>query len=342
MDWLESKYASMLSNRLRNYKRKSGNIINFSCPICGDSTTDKRKARGFLYTKSTKTLYHCHNCTVTKSFDKFLEAVDYQLYSDYKLERIRDDKPAQQIMLEEFVAKMKKPVFMKTGPLSELKKISQLDADHPAKIFISERKIPTNYHWKLFFCPKFFSWTNSIIPGKFSEKSLKFDQPRLIIPFIDKSENMHAFQGRALGNVETGMRYITVVNDETVPKVYGLDDVDLNKKTYVFEGPFDSMFIPNSIATAGGDLVSTIHDLPKDNMVVVYDNERRSKETVNKMNKAIINGYKVCIWPDNLSHKDVNDMILAGMSSDFIKFIIDKNTYRDLSAHMALRSWSRA
>lgn len=101
MDWLESKYISMLSNRLRNYKRKSGNIINFSCPICGDSSTDRRKARGFIYSKSNKTLYHCHNCVVTKSFDKFLETVDYQLYSDYKLERIRDDKPAQQIRLEE-------------------------------------------------------------------------------------------------------------------------------------------------------------------------------------------------------------------------------------------------
>ena len=341
MDWLESKYISMLSNRLRNYKRKSGNIINFSCPICGDSSTDRRKARGFIYSKSNKTLYHCHNCVVTKSFDKFLETVDYQLYSDYKLERIRDDKPAQQIGLEEFTAKMKKPVFMKTGPLSELKKISQLDSKHPAKIFITERKIPTKYHWKLFFCPNFFEWTNNIIPNKFSVKSLKYDQSRLIIPFINKNQNMHAFQGRSLGNVESGMRYITIVNDESIPKIYGLDDVDLNKKIYVFEGPFDSMFIPNSLATGGGDLVSTINMLPKDNLVIVYDNERRNEHTVHKMNKAIINGYNVCIWPDNLTHKDVNDMILAGMSSEFIKYIIDQNTYRDLAAHMTLQSWSR-
>jgi hypothetical protein len=102
------------------------------------------------------------------------------------------------------------------------------------------------------------------------------------------------------------------------------------------------MFIPNSIATAGGDLVSSISSFPKDKLVIVYDNEPRSKETIKKLDKAILNGYNVCIWPDNLEHKDINDMFLAGLSSDFIKHIIDTNTYRDLAAKLALTKWSKA
>jgi hypothetical protein len=109
----------------------------------------------------------------------------------------------------------------------------------------------------------------------------------------------------------------------------------------VFEGPLDAMFVPNSIATAGGDLVSTIKDFPKKNLVIVYDCEPRSKETVSKISKAINNGYNVCIWPTNFQHKDVNDAILAGLSSEFVKYIIDQNTYKDLPAIMTLNNWKK-
>jgi hypothetical protein len=59
------------------------------------------------------------------------------------------------------------------------------------------------------------------------------------------------------------------------------------------------------------------------------------------MNKAVMNGYSVCIWPENIEHKDVNDMVKAGLSADFIKYIIDQNTYRDLAAMLALKKWRK-
>ena len=101
------------------------------------------------------------------------------------------------------------------------------------------------------------------------------------------------------------------------------------------------MFVPNSIAAAGGDMISALKGFDKKNLVIVYDNEPRSKETIKKLDKSILNGYNVCIWPDNLEHKDINDMVLAGLSADFIKHIIDTNTYRDLAAKMALNRWSK-
>jgi len=340
MHWLETKYIGLVSNRLRNYKRKSSALYCFSCPFCGDSETDKKRARGYVYTKKGNTMFHCHNCELTYNFNNFLKNLDFQLYSEFSLEKLKDEKSPQQKELEDFVEKMKKPVFLQSGPLKGLKKVSQLSADHPCKAFVANRQIPNPYHAKMFFCPKFFTWTNEIIPGKFDDVSLLYDEPRLLIPFFDTEKNMHAFQGRALDS-KSKTRYITIVNDETTPKVYGLDSVDFNKKTYVFEGPIDSMFVPNSIATAGGDLVSTVKDLPKKNLVVVYDNEPRSVETKKKLDKAIINGYNVCIWPTNLEHKDVNDMILAGLSSDFVRYIIDTHTYNDLRAKLTLNMWSK-
>jgi hypothetical protein len=285
-------------------------------------------------------MFHCHNCGITYNFNNFLKNIDFQLYSEFSVEKLKDNKPPQQVELERFVEKMKTPVFLQSGPLKGLKKISQLTADHPCKVFVSKRQIPNPYHAKMFFCPKFFAWANEIIPGKFDDEALLYDEPRLLIPFINEDKKLHAFQGRSLDS-KSKTRYITIVNDDSIPKVYGLDAVDFNKKVYVFEGPIDSMFVPNSIATAGGDLVATIKDLPKKNLVVVYDNEPRSAETKKKLDKAIINGYNVCVWPSNLIHKDVNDMILAGLSSDFVRYIIDTNTYNDLKAKLALNMWSK-
>ena len=341
MTWLEAKYLGLVSTRLRNYKRKSGSLFNFSCPFCGDSETDKRKARGYVYSRNGKTLYHCHNCGITNSFDNFLKNFDFTAYSEFNLERLKDNKTPQQVALESFVAKMRTPVFIQNSPLAGLKKISQLKPDHPAKIVVDKRKIPNPYHAKLFYCPRFFTWANSVVPGKFDDKVLMYDEPRLLIPFINEKQELHAFQGRSF-DPKAASKYITIVNDETVPKLYGLDTVDFNKKYYVFEGPIDSMFIPNSIATAGGDLISATVGLPKKNMVVVYDNEPRNKDTVKKIDKAIINGYNVCVWPTNLEHKDVNEMVLQGMSPDFIRYIIDTNTFNDLRAKLAFNAWSKS
>jgi transcription elongation factor Elf1 len=342
MDYIENKYIGLISGRLRNYKRKSSNSYNFSCPICGDSETKRNRARGYIYTKVGKTLYHCHNCNITMGFDKFLKTIDYSLHSEYMLERLKESRSPDQVVFEDFISKMKKPVYLQNGPLKRLKKISQLSADHPAKIFISERMIPNKFHSKMFWCDRFFAWSNEVIPNKFNENALLYDEGRVIIPFLNKDNTMHAFQGRSIiSSVDNNIRYITIVNDESYHRIWGLDEVDFSKKTYVFEGPFDATFLPNSIATAGGDLVSTVNGLPKENMVIVYDNEPRSFETKQKIDKCITNGYNVCIWPSNLEFKDVNDMILGGLSPDFIKYIIDKNTYKDLQAKVKLNMWSK-
>jgi hypothetical protein len=269
----------------------------------------------------------------------FIKNVDHSVYNEYVFEKLKNEKSPEQIDLQTFVDKMKKPAFMKSGPLVGLKKVSQLTPDHRVKKFVDARKIPNPYHAKLFCCPNFKHFTNELVPNKFDESSLGRDETRLLIPFFDANKNMHAYQCRALG--ESRVKYITIVLDDSVPKVYGLDSVNFDKTVYVFEGPIDSMFVPNSIATAGGDLVSAISTFDKKNLVIVYDNEPRSKETVKKIDKSIMNGYNVCIWPDNMDHKDVNDMVLAGLSPEFIKHIIDTHTYRDLTAKLMLNKWSK-
>ena len=117
-------------------------------------------------------------------------------------------------------------------------------------LHIQNRHIPTTSHFELFYAPKFYTWVNTVVPNKFHD--LKNDHPRLVIPFFDEKNNMFAFQGRAFGNEQP--KYITIVLDSQKEKIYGLNRVDWKKTVYVVEGPIDSLFLDNCIATAQSDL----------------------------------------------------------------------------------------
>jgi hypothetical protein len=188
----------------------------------------------------------------------------------------------------------------------------------------------------MYWTEDFNGWVNSIIPDKMP----KSVESRIVIPFFSMSKHMHAFQGRSLDAVGD-YRYITIVNDETEPKLFGLDRLLRGKRIYVFEGPFDATFIPNSVATAGGDLLAATKELPRDDLVIVYDNEPRSKQTTAKIEKAIGLGADVVIWPKSFVYKDINEAIQKGSSVETCKYTIDQNTHRGLQARLAFNDWKR-
>jgi transcription elongation factor Elf1 len=78
MDQLELKYINLVGGRLRNFHQKSLSLYNFSCPMCGDSKTKKTRARGYIYEKEGKLLYHCHNCNITMGVSRFIKEIDPQ------------------------------------------------------------------------------------------------------------------------------------------------------------------------------------------------------------------------------------------------------------------------
>jgi len=73
----------------------------------------------------------------------------------------------------------------------------------------------------------------------------------------------------------------------------------------------------------------------------VLDNERRNVQIVDALKKVITNGYSVCIWPDSVKEKDINEMIISGKTTDDIVEIIDNNTYSGLQANFQLSQWKR-
>jgi len=336
MDWLEQKYLGLVSNRLTGFKRKSGNTFNFRCPICGDSQKSKTKARGWIYEKQGKSLFFCHNCNASMTLPNFIKFLDPNLYTEFKIEKLGAPQNKASMVAHRSIST---PVFQKTDPLSRLQKVSSLHVEDPIKKYVVSRRIPAKYHYKLFKSERFFEFVNAVLPGKFDDAVLKRDEPRLVIPFLYK-DKVHAFQGRSL-DPASKTKYVTIVVDESIPKVYGLDTVDFKQRVYVFEGPIDSMFVTNSVATAGGDLVSLSRGLDKKNLVIVYDNEPRSVHTVKKMKKAIDAGYSICIWPDGLEQKDVNDMVLSGLKPQSVENMIEEYTFSGLRATVEFSRWKR-
>ena len=336
MGWLETKYINLLSPRLEQFTRKSNNLYNFRCPLCGDSS-NKRKLRGYIFEKKGKYFFFCHNCNASLSFKNLVKRLDPMLHDDYVKEcLVESGTPTPK---EKTIFEFTRPKFQTDGALTKLKRVSSLKPGHPVKTYVESRLIPSQYHYKLFHCKLFKHWVNTIIPDKFDSESLKRDTPRLVIPLLNKEGEMFGFQGRSYKK-NAAVRYITIMTDPDMARIYGLDTVDTSKDVYCFEGPIDSMFIPNSIATCGGEAGRELHlaGIPKDKLIMVYDNEPRNEHTVQKILKAIEYGYRVCIWPETVAEKDINDMVMNGLKP---LDIINSSVYSGLMAKLRLQEWKR-
>jgi hypothetical protein len=274
----------------------------------------------------------------------FLKAVDHNLYNEYIIDTALDKKarrelfnPPKEDVKPLDTLTMKAPKFKKKGsPLLKIKKVSSLNFDHKVKKYLLKRAIPPSQQYKLYYAPRFNEWVNSILPGKLP--TLEHDSPRLVMPFIDKSGNMFGFNARAFRDNE--LRYITIMLDDNMPKIFGLDKVNFSKKYYVIEGPIDSLFMDNAVAMAGAD--GNANGLEQtENAVFVFDNEPRNKEIVSRMERCIDKGYNICIWPEKILDKDINDVILSGLSEADLKLMIDDNTYRGLEGKLQLSYWKK-
>jgi len=320
--YIDLKFINDLSGRLSQFKKKTDYLFNFRCPHCGDSQKSKTKARAYLYRVKNDMFFKCHNCGQGQNLANFIKFVDPKLYEQYLLERYKKSAPATPKPKFDF----KPTKFTNQTPIDDLKSIKDLPEDHPARLYCMNRKIPEKYFDKLFLSDKFMTLVNEVKPNTYK---ITKDHPRLIIPFYDTTGKIFAFQGRAFGKEQP--KYLTIKLDENKQKVYGLDKVSFQKPIYITEGPIDSLFIDNCLAAGGADLFLK-NKIPNENITYIFDNEPRNKEIVKRMYKVIEQDFNVVIWPDEIQLKDVNDMIMSGLTIIELQDIISNNTYSKLSA----------
>ena len=332
MDIIDSKYIGLVSSRLQKFKRVKADLYNFRCPICGDSQKHKNKARGYIYQNKADYNFKCHNCGMTRSFTYFLKDRDQPLYDEYIMERYKEGLTGKGTVTPEPKFTFPQPKFRKKDICDELTKISELNTTHRAKKYLINRGINEDTLSKLYYCPDFKRWTNK---HKKTFDNTQHDDQRIIIPLRYPDGQLFGYQGRSL-DPTSKMRYITVMLDEDAPKLYGLEKINTKKPIYILEGPFDSLFVENSVAMCGSDIDSRTFGWS--DYIWVFDNEPRNREVVSRIEKLINRGDKVVIWPSHIQEKDVNEMILAKYD---ICTILESSVYSELTAKLKLNLWKK-
>lgn len=339
--YIDSKYVRLISSRLRNFKQKKDYLWNFSCPFCGDSTKNKSKARGYVFQKGTRLIYNCHNCGIGTSVGNLVNRVDPALHKEYTLERYKAGESGNSnYQKPEFsIAPPKFGKVQKEKTFAHAEWCHYLPEGHFCRNYLEARKIPKEHWSRLLFTPKYKQFIDSLVPDHGKELA---DDARLVIPFYNEYDELIAVSGRALEKSSEKLRYVTI---RTVPSddklMYGLDKVDKTQLVKIVEGPIDSLFLSNAIASGDANLAITGSKLDAGQIVLIFDNEPRNKEIVKMMELAIQKNFSLVIWPDNLNGKDINEMIINGNSQEQIESIISTNTFSGLSALMRLSYWKK-
>lgn len=338
--FIERMFILRLHGRLHNFKQKSADLYQLSCPICGDSVKDKRKARGYLFTSKDSFGYHCHNCGISISFTEFLKKIDLNLANDLRIERLRIKYGNAAQTQMEAPAAADLPVVVSRNVLAALPTIFSLSPTHSAKIYLQKRQLPSKFFNSIYYCADFRKFTNRLINDKFENEDIQ--EERIVFPLIDKTNTLVGYQGRLLHSTRSSdVRYITIMLDKTKPRLFGIDGVNFKRDYPITEGPIDSMFVENSLASCGSSITSEVmkNNIHTENAIVVYDNEPRNKETVAKMLEAISNNLRLVIWPETIHSKDINDMIVKEKVD--VPMVISQNVYSGLQARAKLSQWKR-
>jgi hypothetical protein len=338
---IDLKYIMMVSHRWERFKRKDDYLFNFRCPICGDSSTKKNKARGYIYKKKNDMFYKCHNCDAGKTFGGLLKETDPLLHKQYVMERYQSGVTGPRAN--------KTPEFNFTKPDLQTVKTTLLDSlmdrvdrlheqcelsdsNHIAVDYCKRRKIPKE-KWSRLYHIEDISQIHQLAP-KYKDR-IKTTEPRLAIPFLDSTGRMTGLTLRDYGN--NPLRYIMVKINEESPTIFGLDVIHKEHPVKIVEGPLDSLFLDNCLACAGSAF-GKIKDLGIEEPIVIVDNEPRNEQLCNILHNNIKEGHKVVIWPDSIKEKDINEMVLANLD---VEDLISNNVFQNLEAELKFRNWRK-
>lgn len=271
-------------------------VATITCPFCSSES--------FKFSLNQISMFLCHCC---------------QRYLSWEMaEKFRKTE-----------TKTSESIFVEVDYSSLLKRSTQINtlpSEHKAKMFLTERQIPSERLNDLYYTDDF----NQFLQGTKYEDKFK-SKPQIIIPLRSK-KGMFGVQARSLDN--EGPKYTTIKFVECAT-IFGKDRVNTDWPITVVEGPFDSMFVDNSIAVTGSG--TTKIDFEGD-FIYCFDNEPRNKSIVKQMETHLMKGDKVVIWPDKLKQKDINDMVRAGVC---VNSVINENIWQGAKGQVRLSMWKK-
>ena len=303
--------------------------FNFRCPICGDSAVSQKKKRGWILEKNGDYFFHCFNCGESLNIKSFFKRVNFPVYQEYVTEKIGIKKQVE-------IKEESKPKTILQYERLEIPSVIELDKNHIAYKYLSDRKIPLKFFINIYYSDSYKKFVNTMVPNKFEDTDK--DESRIVIPIYNIHKKIVGVQGRSL-NKYSNIRYLTILFNDNELNICGLERYDRNKTIYVTEGFFDSLFLPNAISmnSSNIDLNRLSEIAEKDRFIFVFDNEKRNRQITERMMKIVKAGYRICIWNTEMKGKDLNEMYLNGNSMEYIKKTIDSCIYSGFEAEMRIK-----
>lgn len=338
--YVDEAWMKRLSLGLKRFKKIKKNVHACRCPMCGDSKSSPTVTKFYFYVRGGQLNVQCKKCGYSKSFFNFVKDFAPNDFDEYKKETLLHSFKTKKHSSKEtekqenlIQSTNHKPEF--NQDITSLKhtiNCSDLDETHPAKVYLYNRKFSLDQIERLLYTDDFKSVASQM--DKEASKKLLDNEPRIVIPFYDRDGKIKIIQGRALN--DTKMKYITIKVDDDVDKTYGLEQIDPDKTVYCVEGPLDSLFVDNCIATCDSNLTRSHAD------VLIFDNEPRNPEIVNLISQAIEQGRSVVIWPNSPNQKmDINDLVKSGISKKMLMAVIRKRTFKGLLARLEFNKWKK-
>ncbi len=312
------------------HKKILPNAVLTECPFCGT-----QKMKGTIYLANTNRLcYICWkaDCPAHKAMlaTKWLAQVDPGLYMAYKSDihnKMNGDPTEIEKMQAQFADEHKKMLIKQQEELNQKRLLDKMATKYFVPIddgtelskkaieYCKKRLIPEEV-WKKFFIAH---------EGKYHD--------RMIIPFYTKTGNIEYFQGRTLINIEP--KYMNRLSET---KLYNKDFIDKTKPVIVLEGPIDSVFIENAVATCGAGSSSNLDaELSKfEQVYYILDNDSAG---VKKAGQLVRQHKNVFLWNKFLADKginpklvkDVNDLIILLNKTDKFKFDELQNYFTNIT-----------
>ena len=85
--------VNKLRFEVRNFTAsRDGRTYNWSCLVCGDSTTDTRKARFGVARKGNDWVCHCFNCNYSNNFISYIKHFHPKVYEELAVQKIKLEK----------------------------------------------------------------------------------------------------------------------------------------------------------------------------------------------------------------------------------------------------------
>jgi len=307
--------------------------ISVRCPICGDSSTDKRMKRGIFLFGEEPYYYYCHNggCPAssgipavsmmkkhypvyykeyTKSYWKGKKSGSAKQNNDLiktYSRRYLESKKLHSVVLSEnqssSLVNFSKPDIMNLIKNNIDMKLFKKGTKEVTE-FVKSRNLPEKYNDILYYCDN----------GRYFKK-------RIIIPFESKNE-IYYFQGRSIAKEIP--KYKNPVSD--YKPFYNIFNIDQTKEVMILEGPIDSFFIKNSIAIIGTNN-SDDKKLDLLNAKYIFDNDITG---CRKSLKYLEKGKTIFLWKKflkalgvkifNSEIKDINDLYMKGILKDELNY----------------------